>query len=152
MDENRAPQTWQSKVDMKLNLQIWVICKWGEASDGASHGIFFNMYVICMYISSAYNFKVAFDIWILSSSNRNRNLAYYKNCLPLPPTSWPQVSPAVQFGRKQFFRASESFFQVLMQREAGSHTYASLRHGFLHPINPSYSTNPLLKHSSTHNT
>ena len=64
--------------------------------------------------------------------------------------SWPQVSPAVQFGRKQFFRACESFFQVLMQREAGSHTYASLRPGFLHPIIPSYSTNPLLKHSSTH--
>ena len=37
-----------------------------------------------------------------------------------------------------------------MQREAGSHTYASLRPGFLHPIIPSYSTNPLLKHSNTH--
>ena len=41
---------------------------------------------VCMYIysdiSSAYNYKISFDIWILSSSNRKRNWAYYKNCLP----------------------------------------------------------------------
>ena len=39
------------------------------------------------------------------------------------------------FCQKQFSDL-RNFFQLLMQRAAGSHAYASLSHGFLHPITP----------------
>ena len=141
------------KLDMKLNLQIWVICKWSEASDGASqyHGISFNMYV-CTYIQiylvrTTTKFLSIYEFWVLPTE-KEIELIIRIVCRPANVVTpgfpsrliWPKtVFPSL----RKFFpssHAARGWFPHLRK----SQTWVSPPH---HPIILHQSTAQTLKHS-----